>query len=643
MSKNVYRGIEALMPSDDAAYNNMIIGAMANLNSFFKKAVTAWNPVFVLFKNPIRDIQTALNYTRYSWHTYAKNCSRALKEIFGGGRYWREAQAAGILSASVYDYRKGLQYKDKGKISIIGKIGFVSDAIEMVPRLAEYISARESGHGVGEALLQAQDVTTNFGRSGTLTKKANATFMPFLNPAVQGFSKMVRAYTGKDAARSWINLIIRSLILGVGLSALNDLLNEDDEDYQNLSDYVKNNNYVLALGDGKFLKIPKGRENGFIGELYLRSRRYASGEADAWDGTVESFVSNLTPTDNFTRTIFSPFVDVGTNTTWYGGTLEGQKWSNTEPKNRYDESTSGIAIWLGSRLNYSPIKIDYLLEQYFGIAADVILPATSLEAETGVISKNLIADSANNSRWSTQFYSQLEKYNYKKTAGDIQAKGTLKYLNSVGEAANELYDKKSAIQSDKSLSNAEKLARVKLLQTAVNALRKEAVTNAKLLYTELGKYDLTTEEDFDTAYLYSTASVLGEEYALKLYNKNVYEKARSLNILGVDYGVYFDYYFALKEITSDKDASGVTVSGSKKKKVIAYTMAQDITTLQKLILIMSAGYKISDGDISTLTAKQVKTYVAKHIAKLDITKTEKAELAALCGLTVKNGRISVTD
>lgn len=644
VSQNVYRGIESFMPSGDTTFNNILMNGVAKINTTFKKLVTAWNPFFVFFKNPIRDIQTALNYTRYSWSTFAKNYKRAMSEISSNGRYWQEAQAAGILSASVYDYRKGLQYKNKGKwAQIMGKLESASNSIEMAPRLAEYISARESGLSVQESLLQAQDVTTNFGRGGTLTKKANATFMPFLNPAVQGFSKLVRAYTGKDAAKSWGNLIIRSIILGIGLTALNDLLNDDDEDYQNLSDYVKNNNYVLALGDGQFLKIPKGRENGFIGELYLRARRYASGETDAWEGTFESFVSNLTPTDNFTRTIFSPFVDISTNSTWYGGTIEGQKWNNTEPKKRYDESTSSISIWLGQVFNYSPIKIDYLLEQYLGVVADVVLPATNLEAETGVISQNMIANSTNNSRWSTQFYSQLEKYNYKKTDGDVQAKGVVKYLNNISGTVSDLYNQKRAIQSDKSLSNDEKLTQVKIIQTAINALQKESLTNAKILYEELGKYDLATDDNFDTAYLYSIATVLGEEYALKSYNKDVYAKAQSLNTLGIEYGTYFDYYFGLKQITSDKDASGATIGGSKKANVIAYTMAQDIPTVQKLILIMSAGYKISDGDISRLTAKQAKTLVVKYITKLDISREEKAKLAQMCGFTVKNGRIYITD
>lgn len=644
VSQNVYRGIESFMPSGDTTFNNAIIGAVAKVNSTIKKLVTAWNPFFVFYKNPIRDLQTALNYTRYSWKEYSKNFKRAASEIANNGKYWQEAQAAGILSASVYDYRKGLQYKKEatglkatwGKVT--SKLESASNAIEMAPRLAEYISARESGLSVQEALLQAQDLTTNFGRSGTLTKKLNATFMPFLNPAVQGFSKMVRAYTGKDAAKSWINLIIRSVILGIGATALNDLLNDDDEDYQNLSDYVKQSNYVLALGDGQFLKIPKGRENGFIGELYLRAKRSANGDANAWEGVFESFISNLTPTDNFTRTIFSPFVDISTNSTWYGGTIEGQKWNDTEPKSRYDESTSSIAIWLGKVFNYSPIKIDYLLEQYGGIVADVLLPATNLEAENGVFSQNMLVDSTTNSRWSTEFYSQLEKYTYKKTAGDNSAKGVVRYLNSINSTISKMYQQKREIQADKTLSKDEKLTQVKIVQAAINALEKDALSNAQILYSELEKYDLS-DDRFEQSYLDAVSVVIGEEYALKVYNSQVYDKAVKLNSLGISYGTYYDYYFAVKDISADKSESGITISGSKKEKVIRFTMAQDIPTVQKLVLIMSAGYKIADGDIKGISAKAARSAVAQYITKQKLTREEKTALAEMCGFTVKNGKI----
>lgn len=638
-SRNFYKGIEAFQPSGDSAFNNAILNGAAKLNSAFKKLVTSFNPFFSFFRNPIRDIQDAGLYTRYPLRKFAAAYMEARKQIASNGVYWQEAKAAGITSASVYDYEKGLNYKNMNAIQKAGqKVEAASNAIEMAPRLAEYICSREAGLSVQESLLRAQDVTTNFGRGGIFAKKLNATIMPFLNPAIQGFSKMVRAYTGKDAAQSWINLIVRSVMLGIAATALNDLLHDDDEDYNNLSDYVKENNYVLSFGDGNFLKIPKGRVVSVFGGAYLRSKWYAQGDEDAWEGYLSNIASAVTPVDNFTRTIFSPITDIKTNTTWYGGTIEGQKFVNTKPSERYDESTSNIAIWLGKVFNYSPKKIDYLLDQYGGIVTDIVLPATTMQAESGIVSKNLLANSTINSRWSTEFYSQIEKYTYKKTDGDAKAKATVKYLNSIKSKISDMYTQKRQIQTNTALSKDERLSQTQIIQAAINALMKDSLTNAKYLYEELGKYDLS-DDKFDMSYLDAISTVVGAEYALKSYNKTVYEKAANLNKVGVSYDTYYDYYFTTKNIESDVAANGQTVSGSRKQKLIQYTMSTNLPIVQKLMLIMSSGYSISDGDISGVSAKQVRRVVAQYIAKSGLSSEEKTALAKMCGLTVGNGRV----
>ena len=638
-SRNFWKGIDAIQPSSNNEFNNGALRILAKVNSGFKKLVTSLNPFFSYFRNVARDLQTAGMYTRYKWRDYIGTLFEARKQIKNNGRYWQEAKAAGILSASVYDYERGLTYKKEK--SLIKRAGEWAERgssnLEMIPRLAEYILSRKSGLSVQESLLRGQDVTTNFGRGGTIAKKLNATVMPFLNPAIQGFSKMWRAYTGKDAARSLANLIIRTAILGVGLSALNDLLNGDDEEYENLSDYVKEQNYVIALGNGDFLKIPKGREAGIVGEIYLRTKRALNGDEKAWEGYVSNILSSVTPTDNITRTIFSPFTDIATNTTWYGGAIESEKWSDTRPTDRYDESTSSIAIWLGKMFNYSPVKIHYLLDQYSGVVGDVLLPLTTIQAEKGIFAKNMLANSTTNSKWSDKFYSAIEEYTYKKTDGDDKAKATLKYLNAIKSEISEMYQDKREIQADTSLSNDEKLKQTQILQATINLTMQESLENAKYLYTVLEDYDLS-EDNFDTSYLHAIRGVISAEFALKSYNKKVYEKAVTLNKFGIDYDTYYDYYFGLKEIEGEKDANGETISGSKKKAVIEYVMSQDFPMAQKLILLMTQ-YKISDGDINGLSAEKVKLAVAKYITKLNLTREEKAELAQLVGFTVKNGKI----
>ena len=367
------------------------------------------------------------------------------------------------------------------------------------------------------------------------------------------------------------------------------------------------------------------------------------GDEKAFEGYLSNIASQVTPVDNFSRTIFSPITDLATNTTWYGGTIEGQKWDDTQPKDRYDETTSSIAIWLGQVFNYSPIKIDYLLEQYGGIVTDVVLPATTLQAEKGIVTQNLLVNSTTNSRWSTEFYEQKEDYTYKKTAGDNAAKGVVKYLNGVNSTISDMSKQKREIHADKSLSNDEKLKQANVIQAAINALEKDSLTNAKYLYEELKKYgeygDLSDEDYFDRAYLDAVSVVIGEEYALKSYNKKVYEKAQSLNTLGISYGFYYDYYFATKAIESEYKSNGTVITGSKKSSIINFTMSQNLLLPQKLILLMSAGYTIKDGDIRGVSKKYAQKTVAKYIQGLQIPLKEKIRLCELCGLTVKNGRV----
>lgn len=96
---------------------------------------------------------------------------------------------------------------------------------------------------------------------------------------------------------------------------------------------------------------------------------------------------------------------------------------------------------------------------------------------------------------------------------------------------------------------------------------------------------------------------------------------------------------AISAIESDTDKKGNVISGSKKAKVIKYVLAQKLSTPQKLLLILSLGYTIKDGDIRGVTALKAKRVVARYITNLKLSREEKTALAEKCGLTVKNGRI----
>ena len=108
------------------------------------------------------------------------------------------------------------------------------------------------------------------------------------------------------------------------------------------------------------------------------------------------------------------------------------------------------------------------------------------------------------------------------------------------------------------------------------------------------QYEITEDqaESRMDAIVYREANreVFGAEYALRTYNADVYDKARTAYAKGVSYETYYDYYFATKEMHADKDENGKSISGSKKAKVVEYINSLDIPPEQKDALYVAAGY-----------------------------------------------------
>jgi hypothetical protein len=643
VSKEIFAGFNAFNPEVEI-HNPLVNGARA-INNGFKRLVTSLNPAFLL-RNTIRDVQDAGINTRYG-KTFLKNYARATYEISHNGRLWQLYKAMGGFSSSVFDFEKGFSdmqnkwglTKAEGNLLRQTRQG-VENAnafVEQLPRLAEFISSIEAGNTAEQAILDSADVTTNFGRMGNITKVLNRTLIPFLNPSIQGCSKMIRNITSTRSAREFASLAFKAALVGVAPMVLNMLMYEDDEDYKNLRDADKENNFLFKVGD-TFVKIPRGRVASVIGGPVNRGKSTLEGEDADWAGYVKNIMQQVTPVDSMSRTIFSPFSDVANNLTWYGSAIEGRQFENTAPKDRYDESTSSIAIAIGQLINYSPKKIHYLLDQYSGVIGDFILPATTAKAEKDFLSGNFTLDPATSNRLSTDFYEMYDQAQYAKTAGDDTAAYQVRYLNKVKSAISDMYKQKSEIQNNPDLSNAEKLQQTRVVQLLINEAYKTALQDFEL-YTKAIEATAGMEDE-NLRFTEATRLMYGAERALSEYNDDVYAKCQSLNKAGLDYEVLYKYYFTVREFTSDKDAQGNTISGSKRKKVVSSIKAMDITVDQKLLLICASGYALQDNDLPRMTAVNAKKRLLRYILNLKgATQAEKTEIAEMCGFEVKNGRV----
>ena len=643
VSKEIFAGFNAFNPEVEI-HNPLVNGARA-INNGFKRLVTSLNPAFLL-RNTIRDVQDAGINTRYG-KTFLKNYARASYEISHNGKLWQLYKAMGGFSSSVFDFEKGFSgmqnkwglTKAEGNLlkQTLQGVENANAFVEQLPRLAEFISSIEAGNSAEQAILDSADVTTNFGRMGNITKVLNRTLIPFLNPSIQGCSKMIRNITSIRSAREFASLAFKAALVGVAPMVLNMLMYEDDEDYKNLRDNDKENNFLFKVGD-TFVKIPRGRVASVIGGLVNRGKSAAEGEDVDWAGYVKNIMQQVTPVDSMSRTIFSPFSDVANNLTWYGSAIEGRQFENTAPKDRYDENTSSIAIAIGQLINYSPKKIHYLLDQYSGVIGDFILPATTAKAEKGFLSGNFTLDPATSNKLSTEFYEMYDQAQYAKTAGDDTAAYQVRYLNKVKSAISDMYKQKSEIQNNPDLSNAEKLQQTRVVQLLINEAYKTALQDFEL-YTKAIEATAGMEDE-NLRFTEATRLMYGAERALSEYNDDVYAKCQMLNKAGVDYEMLYNYYFTVRGITSDKDAQGNTVSGSKRKKVVASIKSMDISVDHKLLLICASGYALQDNDLPRMTAVNAKKRLLRYILNLKgATQTEKTELAEMCGFEVKNGRV----
>ena len=593
--------------------NSFGMKALRSINSTFKKLVTQWNPVFIV-RNFVRDAQSALYFTHYSNATFVKNYGKAVKEIATNGKYWQLYQAMGGKGTTYYDPKTGLSDRyhfkngavDKvagGLNRVIDILSFANEAVEQYPRLAEFISTMEDTGDVQQALYNAADITTNFGRGGFAARKLNASLVPFFNPGMQGLSKNIRNVIDRRGWKAIGQLISRLLINGVApgiiMGLLYDGLKEDD-DYKELSNYIKDSNILIKIGDNKFIKIPMGREPSVITAFTNRMWRWLKGEpaSSAFAGYPSFAIEQIAPNNPLTNNIFAGITAMSTNKTWYGGDIVSSYMEEKPDYLQYDESTDAFSIWLGEITRHgkngieglSPKKVNYLIDQYSGFIGDWLLPALSKKADVPAVVKAFVVDSVRQNRLGSDFYDALDEAKQVKetefaTAADD---ATYSYLYKQSKAASEITKQLKEIYNSGEKTRKEKREEARDLLELRNEIYRKALLT-------VGTYEETAKSigsaDSDVVKREANRKAFGAEYALKTYNKDVGEKAAEYVAQGVTYDQYYAAYFAARGIVGNKGDNGKTISGSasRKKKAAIDKAVPGASTKQKHLLYEALG------------------------------------------------------
>lgn len=680
---------ESLKPTERSRLEETLpIKALQKVTSLHRSVLTSSNPIFIV-TNFFKDFQDGMFNSKYS-SKFVKNYGKALNEIMTKGEYYETYMANGGMTNTYFDYNEGIK---KQPNKFVEKIRNANEIVEQLPRMSEFISTLEDGKSLNEALYNAAEITTNFKRGGDITKAINRNGVNFLNASIQGLDKQFRNFSEQKGAKGYVNLLVKATLMGVVPSILNHILLDDDKDYEKLPESTKDLYYLFKTGEGKFIRIPKGRVLSVFGAAARRTLESIEGNEDAWKGFKDTVINQVAPNNPLEDNILAPIMQVKNNKTWYGSDLVSSRLQKELPKNQYDETTDEFSKWLGSKINASPKKINYLIDQYSGGVGDVLLPMITPQAKQNVFKDKFTTDSVLKNKYVSKFYETLEKQN--QIANDPLATDEdeiqLKYLNNTSKEMGKLYKEKRNVQMS-NISNKEKTAKVREIQEKINELAESSLQNytnftktqnsAKIgdqEYYKNGSGEWTSMNEETKQKNSNISTETYSDYKQKVYqetqkqrangnlNKNQSLKQKDkiqilLNSKYSDkekkalYSTYIkneqdteyeimnyantdiDEYLKYKQQGFDSDyvdngtVNGKAISGSKQRKVYKYINSAKMTYEQKLLLL-GMQYKLTSGERSTL---------AKYVDTLNITSDEKLKAyKKIKGFTVyKNGKVS---
>ncbi len=265
------------------------------------------------------------------------------------------------------------------------RLGKLSDASDAATRIAVYEAAIKEGAAEYTAAYRALSIM-NFSRRGASAGLSIATrLVPFLNARIQGFDVLytgmksaVKLASGADqtafekqrGAAVWY----RGMGLMAGALAL-AMLNEDDEDYKQIPQYIRDANFLIPIGGSKFVSIPKPFEAGLIfGTVPTTMYEMMRGTRSTRSG-IKLFTSQLSSTFGFNPMpqVALPIFENLVNADFYTGQpLISPGMQKLDPSLQYNASTSYVARGLGKLLAYSPFGYDYESGKFEGVSPIMI-------------------------------------------------------------------------------------------------------------------------------------------------------------------------------------------------------------------------------------------------------------------------------
>src|SRR5690606_24035268 len=266
-----------------------------------------------------------------------------------------------------------------------------SQSFELATRLAEFKKIRKQGKSLREAAYQGREISTDFAVHGNAALARWAMIsIGFFNARLQGLYRLERELFERQGRQSWrgermLTYASRSLMgLTMPSVLIYLLLNRDDEDYEALPEEVKSLYTVIPAPDGGVYLIPRPFETGALfQEIPIRMLEYYLDGQD--EKLVDAFKFMVTETFAFSPfpQIAQPVIDVGLNRKWNGLPIVPRSLEDIEPEEQFQPWTPKTYREIGKRFGVSPLKLQALVEGYFGSISGYVVAATDALVSAG--------------------------------------------------------------------------------------------------------------------------------------------------------------------------------------------------------------------------------------------------------------------
>lgn len=636
---------DALKPTSAAMAK--AIPVLSQVTNARKRILTDLNPVFWLTNHP-KDFQAILVNSQHPALTY-KEMGNAWWNIIRKGHWYQEYIENGGKQQSYFseEERKLTPQESKAKRVLTGPAKFIrglNEMLEMGPRLAEYIASRKKDASIDVAMLDAARVTTDFSAAGDVSRSINRNAVPFLTASISGASQQVRNIREAFAKgkRGVVGYIMRQAVALIPHILFNHILWRDDEEYEELQDYVKQNYYIVGkTDDGKFIRVPKGREVAVTQDFFELAANAITGfvTGDFDDVDVASFfklmMNNVAPSNPIDNNILAPIIQAVNNETWYGEPIVSSNLQRLPDEEQFDESTDAISKWIGEMTGLSPARINYILDQYSGGFGDVLLPMLTPEAESGTdsLAGKLIApiadkytvDSTMKNQYVSDFYDKVDELEINANSQNATDEDALMYayMSSKNSEIGTLYGLKRKVNSAVTVGDLQDIAEElkPFLDSSSDPGLWYALNygnqNAKV--TDSSKYQIVRAiqrriddrakkalDTYESVSLDGGYATIGSDHFVKkedswkkLSTDEYNEQKLMTKAMGIRPDTYWNAKWTLSGFRNAKDGNGDPIDGTRKQKITDWINSQDMPYEAKIMLYKSMypGYRGYDTEI----------------------------------------------